>query len=127
MADRSRERRSQPRCAKTVHMHCAYLHGRSEHMVTLLNFNSGGLYFESGRNLATGTYVVLRAMTDDREKAPTVSSPAIATVDNEATFEACNAYRSHTVVKVLRCRRLDGVNDTPRYGVGAAIQMLADG
>ena len=127
MGDRSADRRSQPRCTKTVNMHCACLHGRAEHKVTLRNFNSRGLYFESGLNLAPGTFVVIRAMAATEQPDGSGATPAIPDVAGDADARACDAYRSHSVAKVLHCRRLAGLDDPPRYGVGAAIQMLADG
>lgn len=107
-------------------MHCSLLHGYADQIVTLRNFSSSGIYFESGRNLRPGTLIVLRTMDAADMFFSEASSPAAQYATSPSDPKACAEYRSHTVAKVQHCRQLDGRDDSPRYGVGAAIQFLTD-
>lgn len=106
-------------------MTCAHLNEHDEHIVTLRNFNHGGMYFESDEELLIGSFIVLRTVgADDMENL--VSSP-----DEPFQFsiessdpKACWGYRSHTVAKVLRCTKVD--DGATRYGVGAEVLILSD-
>lgn len=107
-------------------MHCSYLHGHADQIVMLRNFSSGGIYFESGRTIQPGTLIVLRAMDAADRLHSEASPPTAQYATSRRDPQACAEYRSHTVAKVQRCRQLDGQDDPPRYGVGAAIQFLTD-
>lgn len=120
------DRRHQQRCSKDVSMHCSLLHGHADQIVTLRNFSVGGVYFESGRTIRPGTLIILRAMDAADRFHSEGSSPSAQYATSPSDPEACADYRSHTVARVQRCRQLDGQDDSPRYGVGAAIQFLTD-
>ena len=119
------ERRSQRRCTRDIGMYCAPLAGRPEQVVTLRNFTAGGLYFEAGQELPPGTFIVLRAMPATDLAQMAASPAALPSGAGDADIEACSTHRNHTVARVLRCRCID--DHPPRYGIGAAVQVLADG
>ncbi len=107
-------------------MHCSYVHGDADQLVTLRNFSGSGLYFESTWDLRPGALVVLRSMdaaetasADSRQRRPRYRVNA-----NEP--EACSVFRSHTVATVQRCVKLDRGSDAPLYGVGVEVQYLSD-
>ena len=107
-------------------MHCSFLNGHADQIVTLRNFSSQGIYFESGWNIRPGTLIVLRAMDAADRLHWEASSPSAQYTTSRSDPEVCAEYRSHTVAKVQHCRQLDGRDDLPRFGVGAAIQILTD-
>jgi len=120
------ERRSQHRCVKDVSMHCARLHGNVDHLITVRNFSSRGVYFESERAIQPGALVVLRTVDagDYLALDPTGALSPFAIGPDDP--EVCTGYRSHNLVTVQRCVKLTGHERVPRYGVGAAIQILTD-
>lgn len=126
MADATQERRMQQRCTKDVGMHCSYVHGGTDQIVTLRNYSSRGMYFESAWEIQPGTLIVLRAM-DVNDAAlfdPAIKAPQFSIGDSDP--EACLGYRSHAVAKVMRCVKLDDHGDQPHFGVGAEMQILTD-
>jgi hypothetical protein len=120
------ERRRQRRCVKDVSMHCARLHGAADHLITVRNFSSRGVYFESERAIQSGALVVLRTIDagDYLALGPNAALSPFAIGPDDP--EVCTGYRSHTLVTVQRCVKLNGHEGVPRYGVGAAIQILTD-
>ena len=126
IVDHSGERRRQPRCVKDVGMHCSFVHGNAEQVVTLRNFSGSGIYFESEWDFRPGTFVVLRSLDGsdrDADKARN-QPPHFSLGDGEP--EGCMLFRSHSVAKVRRCVRLDAENEAPLYGVGVEVQYLSD-
>ena len=107
-------------------MHCSFLRGHADQIVTLRNYSARGIYFESGRSIRPGTLIVLREIDAADRLHWEVSSPPAQYATSRTDPKACAEYRSHTLAKVQHCRQLDGRDDSPRYGVGAAIQILTD-
>lgn len=126
MAVDRENQRSHQRCCKDVGMHCALLNGHAEQVVTLRNFSSRGLYFESTGALPPGSLVVLRTLSinDLGSSGGAADTPVYAMGEDDP--DACMAFRSHVVARVQRCERLDGPEGPPRFGVGAEIQMWND-
>ena len=126
MVSELKNRRSQHRCFKDVGMHCSFLHGNAYQLVTLRNFSNRGIYFESTGEIQPGTFIVLRTMVGDDFMDVTAASnvPDFSISRNDPGV--CMEYRSHVVATVQRCVRLDDLDDAPRYGVGAEIQILTD-
>jgi hypothetical protein len=126
MEHETKDRRGQQRCVKDVGMHCSYLHGNVDQLVTIRNFSYRGIYFESGWNITPGTLIVLRAM-DANDTAVFESPHDVPQYSfSQSDPETCMEYRSHAVAKVRRCVKLENHDDPPLYGVGVEIQILTD-
>lgn len=126
MEDEIEDRRLLQRCRKDVSMHCSFLHGHADQMVTLRNFSARGIYFESGWNIRPGTLIVLRAMDAADGLLSAASSQAVQYTISRSDPEACAQYRSHTVARVQHCIELENRDEQSLYGVGAVIQILTD-
>lgn len=120
------ERRDAERCRKRVGMHCSPLGGGKTQPVTLCNFSSRGMYFESERALDAGTWVVLRTIAkNDRFAAGwDADVPQYGVADADPV--ACMQFRSHTVARVQRCEKIGHRNTAARFGIGAQIQFLTE-
>ena len=118
------DRRMQQRCTKDVSMTCSHVNQNDGRIVTVKNYSSSGMYFESDEAALIGSFVVLR--TVEAHEVETLASPTdpIFPFSMESTDpRACRGYRSHTVAKVVRCLK---VVETTRFGIGAEIMMLSD-
>lgn len=125
MEDQTPDRRMQQRCAKDVSMTCSHLNKNDEHLVTIRNYNEKGLYFESAEDLLIDSFIVLRAMgAHEMEKFGSRPDHSFQFSMAISDPGACRGYRSHTVVKVIRCEKVD-TNPT-RFGVGAKLLILSD-
>lgn len=126
MASEIKERRSHPRCAKEVGMHCALLHGNSNRLVVLRNFSERGVYFESDGPIQPGAFIVLRPKgADDVVNSGSVSNAAVSYAEIKNP-KVCSMFRSHMIARVRRCARRDGPGAGRCYGIGAEIQILTD-
>jgi hypothetical protein len=115
----------QQRCVKDVMMTCAHLNQNDDHIVTVRNYSSTGVYFESDEGARIGSFVVIRAPVSHDAGANDLPSenPFQFTIE-QTDPGACRGYRSHTVAKVLRCSRVD--DDDARFGVGAEVLFLSE-
>ena len=118
------DRRMQQRCVKDVRMTCAHVNENDDHPVTVRNYSSTGVYFESDKQARVGSFVVIRAPGSHDVGAPASPSDypfqfAIEPSDPRA----CWAFRSHTVARVVRCNKVD---DTTHFGIGAEILILSE-
>jgi hypothetical protein len=126
MGHETNDRRRQQRCVKDVGMHCSYLHGDMDQLVTLRNFSYQGIYFESAWNIVPGTSIVLRSM-DINDTAAFKSHQDVPRFSyTPSDPDVCMGYRTHAVAEVRRCVKLEGYDDPPLYGIGAEIQILTD-
>jgi hypothetical protein len=126
MGPETNDRRFEQRCTKDVGMHCSFLHGKTEKVVTIRNFGFRGVYFESSWNMQPGNLIVLRAMDANDFVPGDAQSDAPRYTIDQADPKACMGYRSHSVAMVRRCEKLDRQEGHPLYGVGAEIQILTD-
>ncbi len=126
MAHEPKERRRQHRCVKDVAMRCSFLGENISRLVTLRNFSSRGVYFESGWKIQPGQLIVLRAIGANDLKAVDPASDMPVFSIRHSDPEACMGYRSHSLVAVRRCEALGGAKSAMLYGIGAEIQALAD-
>lgn len=118
------DRRMQQRCAKDVSMTCSLLNKNDDHIVTVRNYSSRGMYFESDEEALISSFIVLRAMGAHEMKALASPSDQPFPFSMESSDpRACWGYRSHTVAKVIRCNK---VEDAIRFGVGAQVLFLSD-
>jgi len=114
----------QHRCVKDVSMTCTLLNQHDDHIVNVRNYSSKGMYFESDEAVSIGSYIVLRAM-GAHEMAARSSSDRLLPFSMESTDPlACRGYRSHTIAKVVRCKKM--VEAATGFGIGAEIMMLSD-
>ena len=126
MVDSVGDRRGQQRCVKDVGMGCALLNGNVERPVTVRNFSSSGLFFETAVQIVPGTYVVLRSLGPNETSDTTMGSAGPQYALDDEDPEVCSLFRSHTVAKVQRCELLGNTADSTRYGVAAEIQRWND-
>lgn len=121
-----RNRRGQQRCVKNVSMDCALLNGSVNRPVILRNFSGSGLFFETAVQMLPDTYIVLRTTNANGagESDKNSVAPQYALAPNDP--DVCSLFRSHMVAQVRRCEHLSDNDGSPRYGVAAEIQMLAD-
>ena len=59
MKHETADRRMQQRCVKDVSMTCAHLNQNDDRIVTVRNYSSTGLYFESDEEALIGSFVVI--------------------------------------------------------------------
>ena len=116
------ERRRQQRCVKDVSMTCAHLNENDDRIVTVRNYSSVGVYFESNEAARVGSFVVIRTpgSHDVVARTPPSDYPFQFTIE-QSDPRACWGFRSHTVAKVVRCNKAD---DATQFGVGAEILFL---
>jgi hypothetical protein len=118
------DRRMHQRCAKDVSMTCSHLNKNDDHIVTVRNYSSRGMYFESDEAASIGSFIVLRAMgAHEMEALASPSGRPFAFSLESSDPMACREYRSHSVAKVVRCHK--GVDST-RFGIGAEVLILSD-
>ena len=119
------DRRVQQRCVKDVRMTYAHLNENDHRMVTVRNYSSTGVYFESDEEALVGSFVVIRAPGSHDALAPASPSeyPFQFTIEHTDPG-ACWGFRSHTVAKVVRCSRVG--DDAIRFGVGAEVLILSE-
>jgi len=118
------DRRMQQRCVKNVSMTYAHLNENDDRIVTVRNYSSTGVYFESDEEAVVGSFVVIRAPGPHDERVPDSPSedPFQFTIEHTDPG-ACWGYRSHTVARVIRCNK---VADTTHFGVGAEVLILSE-
>lgn len=125
MEHKGADRRIQQRCTKNVSMTCSQLNHNDDHIVTVRNYSSRGMYFESHEAASIGSFIVLRVMAAHEMEAfasPT-DSPSPFSMDSSDP-QACEEFRSHTVAKVVRCSKL--VEKATCFGIGATAMMLSN-
>ena len=125
MAHETKDQRSHQRCFKDISMTCSHLNENDDHIVTVRNYSSRGVYFESDEAARIGSFVVIRAVAAHEERAFALPSESSFQFTIEPSDpEACWGYRSHMVAKVIRCNKVD--DDKKRFGVAAEVLMLSD-
>lgn len=118
------ERRAHMRCVKDIAMRCGLLNGNVVQAVTLRNFSGSGLFFETEEQMMPGSYIVIRSAVASETSSTAIGSTGPQYALHADDPEVCALFRSHSVAKVQRCERLEGIYGSPRYGVAAEIQML---
>lgn len=114
----------QQRCVKDVSMTCAHLNQNDDRIVTVRNYSSTGLYFESDEEALIGSFVVIRTPGSHDVGVPaSPSEPPFQFTIEQSDPRACLGYRSHTVARVIRCNKVD---DATHFGVGAEILILSE-
>jgi hypothetical protein len=125
MKHETADKRKQHRCVKDVSMTCSHLNKNDDHIVTLRNYSSNGVYFESDKEALIGSFVVIRAVgSHDGGAIGSPSEHPYQFTIEQSDPGVCWGYRSHTVAKVIRCDKVD--DDTKRFGVGAEVLILSD-
>jgi hypothetical protein len=105
-------------------MTCSHVNKNDGRIVTIRNYSSRGMYFESDEAALIGSYIVLRAMgTHEMEALASLSDPSFPFSMENSDPLACRGYRSHTVAKVVRC---DRIVEATRFGIGAEVLILSD-
>ena len=74
MEHKGADRRIQQRCTKNVSMACSALNHSDDHIVTVRNYSSRGMYFESHKAASIGSFIVLRVMAAHEMEA--LASPS---------------------------------------------------
>ena len=125
MTHETTDRRMQQRCVKDISMTYAHLNENDDRMVTVRNYSSTGVYFESDEEALVGSFVVIRASGPHDVGVPDAPSedPFQFTIEHTDPG-ACWGFRSHTVAKVVRCSRVG--DDAIRFGVGAEVLILSE-
>ena len=124
MKHETADRRMQQRCVKDVSMTCAHLNQNDDRIVTVRNYSSTGLYFESDEEALIGPFVVIRTPGSHDVGVPaSPSEPPFQFTIEQSDPRACLGYRSHTVARVIRCNKVD---DATHFGVGAEILILSE-
>ena len=125
MKHQTADRRMQQRCIKDVSMTYAHLNENDDRIVTVRNYSSTGVYFESDEEALVGSFVVIREhRSHDSGATATPSEDPFQFTIEQSDPGACWGFRSHTVAKVVRCSRVD---DGPiRFGVGAEVLILSE-
>jgi hypothetical protein len=119
------ERRLQQRCAKNVSMTCSHINQNDDHNVTVRNYSSRGMYFESDEAASIGSFIVLRATgAHDMQSLASPSDQPFPFSMGNSDSQACRGYRSHTVAKVIRCKKI--FEEATRFGIGAEVMILSD-
>jgi len=124
MTHETTDRRMQQRCVKDISMTYAHLNKNDDRIVTVRNYSSTGIYFESDEEALVGSFVVIRAAGPHDvgvQNAPS-EDPLQFTIEHTDP-RACWGYRSHTVAKVIRCNK---VADATHFGVGAELLILSE-
>lgn len=125
MENEGADRRIEQRCTKDVSMTCSQLNQNDNHVVTVRNYNSRGMYFESDEAASIGSFIVLRAMVaHEMEALASPSNHPLPFSIESSDPQACRGYRSHAVAKVVRCDKI--VEKATGFGIGAQVMMLSD-
>ena len=124
MKHETADRRRQQRCVKDVSMTCAHLNQNDDRIVTVRNYSSTGLYFESDEHERVGSFFVIITPGSLHGKAPaSPSDHPIQFAIDDSDPRACWEFRSHTVARVVHCSKVD---DATHFGVGAEILILSE-
>jgi hypothetical protein len=107
-----------------VSMTCSHVNKHDDHIVTVRNYSSRGMYFESSEAALIGSFIVLRAMgIHEKEALASPSDHPFPFSMESSDPRACRGYRSHSIARVVRCHK---VVEATCFGIGAEVLILSD-